>query len=145
MQSASKNDRYLTSLETGLIFWSISQHQMLLVPCMLVTCQVVKRSHTSSKTSSKTLHRIVLSWSSTLLITKLLHFVNSDFHSQSGANKSGKIGCRSTTRYIKAATLVVEVQRDIFHCKKTLGLRRIPLNWVKWLLFLSDEDEEVQR
>ena len=43
----------------------------------------------------------------------------------------------------KAVNLVVEVQRDIFQCKKTLGLRRIPLNWVKWLLFLSAEEDEV--
>ena len=31
----------------------------------------------------------------------------------------------------------------VFHCKKTFGLSSIPLNWVKWLLFLSAEDEEV--
>ena len=32
---------------------------------------------------------------------------------------------------------------SIFHCKKTFGLRSIPLNCVKWLLFLSDEEDEV--
>ena len=37
----------------------------------------------------------------------------------------------------------VQKYTHIFHFKKTLGLRRIPLNWVKWLLFLSDDDDEV--